>query len=180
MKRILATAAAALLSASVLAAPVYAQSSGQTDSPESAGSDAGAAPDGGLGTNSPEQAGENAGAGASVSGDATTGIDGDTTAAIGNDMNSALSAIEGNSASAQAIMGMEDVSEVNVVRLSEIDGYDQAAIDDALGANGSTDLQASIESNAALQQHLQQAGVDASSVVAAQVGADGALTVYVR
>lgn len=179
MKRILASAAAALLSASVLVAPVYAQT-GQTDSPESAGSDAGAAPDAGLGTTSPEQAGENAGAGASVGGDATTGVDGNTTAAIGNDMNSALSAIEGNSASAQAIMGMEDVSSVNVVRLSEIDGYDQAAIDDALGANGATDLQASIESNAALQQHLQQAGVDASSVVAAQVEADGALTVYVR
>lgn len=171
MKRILATAAAALMGASVLVAPVYAQT-GQTDTSESAGSDAGAAPGGSPDSTSPEEAGANTGSGA--------GIDGGTTAAIGNDMNSALSAIQGNSASAQAIMGMEDVSSVNVVRLNEIDGYNQAAIDDALDTSDAAELQASIESNAALQQHLQEAGVDASSVVAAQVEADGALTVYVR
>ena len=154
MKRILAATAAALMSASVLAAPALAQST----------------------------AGEGGEAEVGVTQGEGLDLDTGSTAAIGGDMDGALSAIEGNSASAQAIMTMQDVSSVHVVRIGEIEGYDQAAIEDALGSNstGASELQASIDANPVLLQHLQEQGVDASSVVAAQVEPDGAVTVYVR
>lgn len=153
MKRILGAAAAALMSASLLAAPAFAQSDPSLGGGES---EIGVSPG--------------------------SGLDYDTTAAVGNSFEQALSAIEGSAASAQAITTMSDVDTVNVVRIGDLEGNDPAAIDRAVDASGmgANELQTSISANPALQQELQAQGVDVSSVVAAQVEADGSVTVYVR
>jgi hypothetical protein len=167
MKRILAITTAALMSASVMAAPALAQSTpgatpetGATTTPES-------------GSNTMPQTGTTG---------ASPDVDTGTTAAIGADFNTALVAIEGNSASAATIGSITDIERVSVVQMNTLEGHNAAALEDALAANdASVDaLKASIEANTAMSSELATQGVDTDDIVAAQVAADGAVTVYVR
>lgn len=170
MKRIVGLTTAALLGASMLAAPAFAQvdagASGGVDI-QAGGVTGGADVDAGATTTMPDAA-----------------VDTDTTAAIGGDatFEGALSAISGNSASAAAIGTMTEVDSVNVVRISELDDHDSTKLDEAVTENqaGIDELKASIEANAQLSQELETQGVEMASIVAAQVEADGGLTVYVE
>lgn len=185
MKRIIAISSAALMGATMLAAPVYAeQMDSQTKTPgmssemqdNNAGADLDIGGDANAGATT--DLGTKSGTSTSTTGDIDTG----TTAAIGAEptFDDAIAAIEGNSASAAAISGMSEVGTVNVVRLDELEGHDPARVDEAVSASAATELQSSIEANSSLSEQLQTQGVEASSVVAAQVEADGSVTVYTR
>lgn len=185
MKRIIAISSAALMGATMLAAPVYAeQMDSQTKTPgmSSQMQDNKAAGDfdasGGTEAGATTGPGSESGTSTSSSGDLDTG----TTAAIGGEptFDEAIAAIEGNSASAATISGMSEVGTVNVVHLDELEGHDPAQVDEAVTANDATELQSSIEVNSSLSEQLSTQGVEASSVVAAQVEADGSVTVYTR
>lgn len=167
MKRIIALTTAALMGASVMAAPALAQSNpgampetGATSMPES-------------GSTTMPQTGTTG---------ASPDIDTGTTAAIGADFNTALTAIEGNSASAAALGSISDVERVNVVQLSTLEGHNSTALDEALASNeaGVEELKSSIQANSAMSSELATQGVNADDIVAAQVAADGEITVYVR
>jgi hypothetical protein len=150
MKRILGLTTAALMGASVLAAPALAEDK--------------MAPSGEAGatTTMPD-------------------VDTGTTAAIDTNFDSALSAISAGSSNAQAIGTLSEVDSVKVVSVDDLEGHDQAALDEALTQNsdGVDELRTSIGANAALSEELRTQGVDTSAVVAAQVEADGQVTVYV-
>lgn len=148
MKRILGLTTAALMSASVLAAPAFAE---DTELP--AGADSGVSSD----------------------------IDQGTTAAITATPESALSAISASTTTVTSIETLSEVSAVNVVRISEFEAADASAVEEAATANeaGVEELRAAIQANAALSQELEAQGVDASSVVAAEIGANGEVTVFV-
>lgn len=166
MKRIIGLTTAALMGASVFVAPAFAQNA--TDgvdqdyqlSVQPEGSDPGApTPDGA----------------------AMPDIDTGTTASIDGSFDGALSAIGGSSANARTIASMDDVQSVNVVRVSELRGGDAALVNQAVSQNqaGIDDLRASIDANTALHSELQAMGVTSASVVGADVGAAGDVTVYV-
>lgn len=150
MKRILGLTTAALMGASVLAAPAFAEDkmdlSGET----------------GATTTMPD-------------------VDTGTTAAIDANFDTALTAISAGSSNAQAIGTLSEVDNVKVVSVSDLDGHDKAALDEALAQNsdGVEELRTSIGANAALSEELRTQGVDTATVVAAQVEADGQVTVYV-
>lgn len=151
MKRILGITTAALMSASVLAAPAFAQ-----ESPVPVpGADSGQ-------TTMPD-------------------IDTDTTAAIGANFDGALAAIGNNTASAQSIGAMSDVQTVRVVRIGDLEGSSPALVEQAVSQNseGVQDLRASVAANPGLSQQLEAQGVDVLSVIGADVGAMGEVTVYV-
>jgi hypothetical protein len=162
MKRILGLTAAALLGASAMAAPALAQTVDVQPEVNA---------EGGLG----------AGSGSGPDGASTMDLDTGTTAAIGASPDLAISAIGGSSAAAAALGTMTEVETVNVVRVSEFGSEDAQAVEDAATANqaGIDELRAAIQANAALSQQLQAEGVDSASVVGADVGAGGELTVYV-
>lgn len=170
MKRILGLTTAALLSASMLGAPAFAQAN--LDHPGGADAD-------------PEiMTTPQAPAPEMMPPEATTpmpDIDTGTTAAIGGSFDGALTAISGTSTSAQSIASMPQVESVNVVRVSELEGSDPALVEQTVSQNeaGIEELRAAISANPSFSQELQAAGVDASSVVGAQVEADGGVTVYV-
>ena len=165
MKRILGLTTAALMGASVLAAPAFAEGgllSGTVDG--GAASEMNVTPD--LG---------GADAGANVD------IDTGTTAAIGGSFDGALSAIGANASNAAAIGAIGEVSTVNVVRIGALEGHDAAAVEQAVSQNSADveELRDTIAGNPALSEELQAQGVDVSSVVAAEVEAGGEVTVYV-
>jgi hypothetical protein len=171
MKRIIALTTAALMGASVMAAPALAQSNtgampetGATSMPESGA------------TTMPQTGAQTGTTGASPD------IDTGTTAAIGADFNTALTAIEGNAASAAAIGSISDVERVNVVQLSTLEGHNSTALDESLAVNeaGVEELKSSIQANSAMSSELATQGVNADDIVAAQVASDGEVTVYVR
>lgn len=170
MKRILAMSAAALMGASMLAGPALSQdgpSEGQGSgaTTESLGTTQG--PDGRESTIVPD---------GQVDGGTTSAIDG------GSSFDGALGAMSGNAASATAIGGMANADNVEIVWIDQLDGYDGAAIDERMAADAqaSTDLQAAVAANADLAQALEAEGVEASQVVAAEMAADGGVTLYVR
>ena len=109
-----------------------------------------------------------------------SGVDTETTAAIGSTFDGALSAIGNNSTNAESLGSMTEVSSVNVVSVGELEGSDPALVDQAVTDNqdGVDELRASIEANQALSQELETQGVDASSVIGAELGVDGEVTVY--
>lgn len=161
MKRILGLTTAALMGASVLAAPAFAEQVDYLTDP--AGGEA-AAPD--------------------LNGDAAdtdAGIDTGSTAAIGGDLDDALSAINASAANAAAIGAMGEVGTVNVVRIGALDS-DVEAVEQAVGQNnaGVDELRDTIAGNPALHEQLQSEGVEMSSVVGAEVEAGGEITVYVQ
>ena len=150
MKRILGLTTAALMGASVLAAPALAESKMDLSG------------DAGATTTMPD-------------------VDTGTTAAIGGNFESALTAIGAGSSNAQAIGTLSEVDTVKVVSVSDLEGHDKAALDQAVSQNSDSvdELRTSIGANAALSEELRSQGVDTSAVVAAQIEADGQVTVYV-
>lgn len=166
MKRTLGLTAAALMGASTVVAPALAQTGDVL-------------PGTGAGISSEIEAGSKSGA--DLGGSTTMELDTGTTAAIGASPDLAVSAVNGSASAAGSIGTMTEFGPVNVVRISEFGGENARAVEEAAGANqaGVDQLRAAIQSNVALSQHLQAEGVEAASVVGADIGADGALTVYV-
>lgn len=181
MKRVIALTAAALMTGSLFAAPALAQVSVDT----------GVGANVGIGANADTNAGSASG---TVSGTlgadtqvktdkmgAAANVDADTTAAIGASWDNLVSAMGDTGASA-SIGAMSDVGAVKVVHVSDLGNTDADAL-----AKAKTDhqasidgLKASIEGNAKVKAALEQQGVDPSSVVAANIAADGSLIVYVE
>jgi len=176
MKKILAMTTAALVSASVLAAPAFAQEAGAGGI---GGQDnaAGAA----SGMDGSTELGANTSAEGGMDGLSDPGVDTGTTAAIDGGFDDALSAVGNNVANAQSISGMNEVDDVNVVQVGEIEGSDSAQVEQAVSQNGEgvEALRASIAANEGLSRALESQGVDASSVIGVDLGATGGITVYV-
>ena len=172
MKRILAISAAALLSGSLFAAPALAQVSVDTGT----GVDVGIGASGDSGSGSAD---------GSVSG--TIGTD---TQIKTNNMGAAadtgswdgLMSAMGDTGASGAISSMSNVSTVNVVKIGDLADADTDALAKAKTDNQASidELQSSLEANASVKAALDAKGVDASDVVAANVAADGSLTVYVE
>lgn len=136
---------------------------------------------GGAGTN--VDAGANAGAGANTGAQFST--DTGTTASTSADANFGMliSSLNTSAKTAAHIQSMTDVSQLSVVNVSELEaGANAAAVNNALSKNADAraELQAAIEANASLKAELEQRSVEVSSVVAANVGADGSLTVFIQ
>lgn len=114
-----------------------------------------------------------------------TGTDTSTTASTGTKANfgSVMSSIKAGKTNVSAITGLTAVNEVNVVKVSDLaQGNNMQALDKAISENQAdiTGLQTAISGNTALKAKLDAEQVQASSVVAADVEADGSVTVYVR
>lgn len=163
MTRLSKLSAAFLLSASFIAAPAMAQ----------VNLDAG----GGAGVGAEVEAEGNVGGATGTN----LGVDTDTTASIEPSFDGAISAIDRNSDSAVAISGMTEVGSVNIVRVNELENVDETQLDGAVSENEAAidELHAAIESNADVMAELEAAGVELDSVVAADIEADGTLTLYV-
>lgn len=172
MKRILGLTTAALLGASMFAAPGMAAGL-DVDASGKAGIEAGAS---GADTTLDAQTDLDAGTNTTM-----PDVDTDTTAAIGATFDGALTAIDGAATTTQSISSITEIEDVRVVRVNELEGSDTAAVERAVSENQAQidELRAAIDANAKLSQELQAEGVETSNVVAAQVEADGAVTVYV-
>jgi hypothetical protein len=187
MKRILAISAAALLSGSLFAAPALAQVSVDTGTGVDVG--IGASGDSGSGSADGSVSGtvgtdtqiktDNMGAAADT--DANANLDTSTTAAIGGSWDGLMSAM-GDSSASGSISSMTEVSDVNVIKIGELENADMDALATAKTDNQASidELHSSLEANASVKAALDAQGVDASDVVAANVAADGSLTVYVE
>jgi hypothetical protein len=182
MKRIFGITTAALLGASMFAAPALAIDLGASAGTSGAGvqADASGAVNTGKSGGDPVVEGQtdmDAGANTTM-----PDVDAGTTAAIDTTFDSALTAIDGSATTTQAISTMTEVQEVRVVSVSDLEGHDAAAVERAVAENDADvdGLRTAIEANAAVSQELQAQGVDSSSIVAAQVGADGAVTIFVN
>jgi hypothetical protein len=206
MKRILSMTAAALLSGSLFASPVLAQgiSGGVSGSVGGSvgvgvGGESGNANSGGISGNASGGAdigvsgnvGNNASGNASgmANGNASedsVDLDTSTTASANANANFGhlISSIRASANSSTQIDAMTDASDVTVVEVSTlIQGNNEVALENAVEDNQDSigQLQASIENNAALRAELQEQGVeDVSAVVAADVNADGSVTVFTR
>lgn len=116
--------------------------------------------------------------------DSTLELDTDTTASTNASpsFDSVMSAIEADATSGAELETMTDVSNVEIIRISELEGGDPAALDAALAENDAqvTDLRSAIEANSALTARLDEETIDVSSVVATEMETDGSLTIYVR
>jgi TolA-binding protein len=97
-----------------------------------------------------------------------------------------MTSIQASKTGATQIQGLTDVKSVNVVKVSELpdisQGQNKTDFDAAVTKNDAdiTSLRTAITSNTAVNSALQKQNVDVNSVVAADVGTDGTLTVYVR
>ena len=114
-----------------------------------------------------------------------TQTDTSTTASTGTKANfgTVMSSIKAGKTNVGAITGLTAVSKVNVVKVSDLaKGNNMQALDKAITDNQAdiTGLQTAISGNTALKAKLDAEQVQASSVVAADVEADGSVTVYVK
>ncbi|MEP9387178.1 hypothetical protein [Mesorhizobium sp. KR9-304] len=94
-----------------------------------------------------------------------------------------MSSIKAGKTNVSAITGLTMVNKVNVIRVGDLaKGNNMQALDKAITDNQAdiTGLQNAIGANAALKAKLDAESVEASSVVAANVEADGSVTVYVK
>lgn len=159
MKRVLAITTSLMMGASTLVAPALAD-------------------DGvGLGTSADAQLGADAETG--------TAVDPGTTASTGAEANlgTVVSAINAGDAGASDIQAAADASSVTIVRIDDLaQGESATALDNAIAMNQDAvdELHSAIEANAAVSAKLQEEQLAADDVVAADAGADGSLTVYVR
>ena len=183
MKRTILLTTAAIMAAS-LAAPAFALDVGAgANVGGSVGANVGGNSDsvcsGGSGSSGGINVGGNANAGAQV------GTDSGTTASTNSDANLALviSAIGSGDDNATAIQGMTDVSSVTVIDAGDLaQGDDEQALENAMSENedGISGLRAAIDANADLKAEIVRQSPDSTDVVAVDVGADGALTVFVE
>lgn len=172
MKGKLTLAAALLMGSTALATPALA---------DEAGADAAA----GAGINADVNAGTRTqGLEASGSGAADVDTTGSLSGSAGGDtFGRLISAIQADGAGAAEIKAVTDASDVRIVRVDELTGGEnRQALDNALESNQDkvAELQSAIEANADLASTLEAQGVSASSVVAAETGADGTVTLYVH
>jgi hypothetical protein len=117
--------------------------------------------------------------GTAVETDASTTASTDAKANFG----SVMSSIKAGKTNVSAISGMSTVSKVNIIRVGDLaKGNNMQALDKAIMDNEAdiTSLQTAIGANTALKAKLDAELVQASSVVAANVEADGSVTVYVK
>ncbi len=94
-----------------------------------------------------------------------------------------MSSIKAGKTNVSAITGLTTVNKVNVIRVGDLaKGNNMQALDKAITDNQAdiAGLQTAISSNTALKAKLDAESVQASSVVAANVEADGSVTVYVK
>ncbi len=115
----------------------------------------------------------------------TTGTDTDTTASTGAKANfgTVMSSIKAGKTNVGAIGTLTAVSKVNVIRVADLaKGNNMQALDKAVADNQAdiTSLQTAVSGNAALKAKLDAESVQASNVIAANVEADGSVTVYVK
>ena len=99
------------------------------------------------------------------------------------DLGTVMSAIQTSRRTATAIQTLATVGTVHIVKLSQIaKGGDKQALDKAVSDNEAdiTGVQAAIMANSALKTRLDAEMVETSAIVAASIGADGAVTVFVR
>lgn len=173
MKRIIGLTTAALLSASMFAAPAMAI---DLNAGASGGVDVQA---GGTGVDSALDAQTDLDTGTNTT---MPDVDMGTTAAVGATFDSAVTAIEGSAATTQSIATMTEVSDVRIVSVSDLEGHDATAVERAVSENeaGIEDLRAAVDANAALSQEIEAQGVESERVIAAHVEADGAVTVFVE
>jgi len=122
-----------------------------------------------------------------VEGQANTQMQTDTstTASTGAKANfgTVMSSIKAGKTNVSAITGLTTVSKVNVVKVSDLaKGNNMQALDKAITDNQAdiTGLQTAINGNTALKAKLDAEQIQASSVVAADIAADGSVTVYVK
>ncbi|MHB2266915.1 hypothetical protein [Aliihoeflea sp. PC F10.4] len=172
MKRIIGLTTAALMSASMIAGPVLAQTSPVPVPNTSAETETG----GSGGTETME---------APASATTLPGeVDSDPTASIGGEatFDGALAAIEGNATGIAAIDTMTEVGSIEVVEVNDLEGADTAALETATSENSAqiTELQAALEANTAISTALEAENVEVANVVAAETAADGSLVVYVQ
>ena len=166
--------AATLLAASALSAPSFASSIGIDVNVGAHAADRGAG------------ATANVDAGAAITAEdpsGATSIDTQATASTGGkaDVRSVMAAIGSNWESSSTIRRATKVNAVDVIDVSDIAGADSN-----LGSAISKyqvnieELQAALQSNAALSSALEAKQVDVTQIVAANMGIGGTLTVYVK
>lgn len=156
MKRTIALAAASMIAVAGLAAPSFAEDAMK--------------PAAGTETQSGTTASPDAGTTAS------------TTAEV--DTSALIAAIGANQTSVTQIPTITDVSKLKVVKVSDIATADEdkTKLETALSENKEqvTALQTAVDANAALKAELEKQQVEASSVVATKMEADGSMTVFVQ
>ena len=117
--------------------------------------------------------------GTKVQTDASTTASTDAKANFGT----VMSSIKAGKTNVSAISGMTTVNSVNVVRVGDLaKGNNMQALEKAITENQAdiTSLQTAIGANTELKAKLDAESVQATSVVAADVEADGSITVYVK
>jgi endonuclease/exonuclease/phosphatase family metal-dependent hydrolase len=122
-----------------------------------------------------------------VEGQANTQMQTDTSTTASTDakanFGTVMSSIEAGKTNVSAITGLTAVNKVNVVKVGDLaKGNNMQALDKAITDNQTdiTGLQTAISGNTALKAKLDAEQVQASSVVAADVEADGSVTVFVK
>ena len=116
---------------------------------------------------------------------AQTQTDTGTTASTNADANfgSVISAIQAGKTNVGALQGLTTVSNVKVVKVNELArGNNMEAFNNAVSKNQAdiTSLQTTVGANTALKAKLDAQSVTTSDIVAANVEADGSVTVYVK
>jgi hypothetical protein len=94
-----------------------------------------------------------------------------------------ISSIQASKTGATQIQGITEVKSVNVVKVTDLaKGENMTALDNAVTKNEAdiTTLRTALTANTTVNTALATASVDVASVVAADVGSDGVLTVYIR
>lgn len=135
-----------------------------------------------VGANSDVSAGAT---GQSPTGSASGAIDTGTTAATSSEASfgTLISSINNSQAVTSQIETMTEVNSVTVVEISSLQrGQSENALQNALSrnANAAADLQAAINANSELMSKIDEQSVDVSSVIAAEIAADGGLTLFVE
>ena len=94
-----------------------------------------------------------------------------------------ISSIQASKTGATQIQGITEVKSVNVVKVNDLaKGENMTALDNAVTKNEAdiTSLRSALTTNMTVKTALATASVNVASVVAADVGSDGVLTVYIR
>lgn len=98
------------------------------------------------------------------------------------DFSQLMTSVQGAKAGTTQIQDLTSVKSVNVVKITDTaTGNNRAALDGAITTHkqGMAKLRFAVCSNTAINAALSKKSVDCRNVVAANVSADGALTVYV-
>ena len=191
MKRTIAYTTAAILASVSLAVPAYAldvgvganAGAGASASGSGSGNSGGNGNAGGLNIGGGLDA--NTGAQVQTGGGSSNGsIDAGTTASTDSDSNFGLLISSMRSGdSATRIEGMTEVSSVSVVNVEDLaQGNNLQAFENAKNDNEAQigDLQAAVAANADLVAGLETEAAESSDVIAANVAADGSVTLFVE